>query len=78
MSFRLCPRCGEKTLNTEQVLNALSRRDNKTYICNRCGDDEALIDGGYKAVDVTERRFVERTSKPKPAVLRNNAGIIDD
>ena len=34
-----CPRCLRK-----ELLMALSRRDNKTSICSRCGQEEALID----------------------------------
>ena len=40
-----CPRCGEKKLVVVPLaLNCLSRRDNKTYICTRCGTEEALND----------------------------------
>jgi len=39
-----CPRCKQMKLHPEQVLNALSRRDNKTYICSPCGTDEAMVD----------------------------------
>jgi predicted RNA-binding Zn-ribbon protein involved in translation (DUF1610 family) len=39
----LCPRCGDK-LQQPEVRNALSRVDNKTYICNGCGDQEAMAD----------------------------------
>ena len=35
----VCPRCGR-----ERMLNALSRRDNKTMICLPCGTIEACID----------------------------------
>jgi hypothetical protein len=28
----------------EQALNALSRRDNKTFICSGCGTEEGLFD----------------------------------
>lgn len=31
-------------LRERQVMNSLSRRDNKTYICNLCGNAEALMD----------------------------------
>ena len=31
-------------METPLVVNALSRRDNKTYICSDCGTDEALFD----------------------------------
>jgi predicted RNA-binding Zn-ribbon protein involved in translation (DUF1610 family) len=41
-----CPRCGEERLWVGDMvaLNALSRSDNKTYICSPCGTDEAMID----------------------------------
>ena len=40
-----CPRCGEEKYRTDrEVMNALSRRDNKTYICSNCGTEEALLD----------------------------------
>lgn len=35
-----CPRCGGKI----KTYPALSRRDNKTYICSDCGQDEAMFD----------------------------------
>lgn len=44
-SFGPCPRCGELSYRTDrEVMNARSRRDNKTYICTPCGTDEALMD----------------------------------
>lgn len=39
-----CPRCGNSSLFQEKVLNALSRRDNKTYICPSCGTEESVFD----------------------------------
>lgn len=47
-----CPRCHRETMEDEQALNSLSRRDGETYICNTCGDEEALIDLG--SIDPTE------------------------
>jgi transposase-like protein len=40
----ICPRCKKNELNPVEVRNALSRRDNKTYICSDCGTDEAMFD----------------------------------
>jgi len=40
----ICPRCKVNELNPRLPGNALSRRDNKSYICPECGTDEALID----------------------------------
>jgi ribosomal protein S27AE len=39
-----CPRCGEMTMDPQGVKVSLSRRDNKTSVCNRCGEDEAFYD----------------------------------
>jgi predicted RNA-binding Zn-ribbon protein involved in translation (DUF1610 family) len=55
-TFTSCPRCGENTLRTDRpVMNALSRRDNKTYVCSSCGTSEALEDfmGGARQEWVT-------------------------
>lgn len=42
-TYTTCPRCGQETLRTDRVvMNALSRKDNKTYVCSPCGTDEAL------------------------------------
>lgn len=36
-----------------EVLNALSRKDNETYVCQSCGVDEAWINfRGGRAADV--------------------------
>lgn len=35
--MKKCPKCGEMKLHKNLPLNALSRRDNKTYICTDCG-----------------------------------------
>lgn len=40
----ICPKCNKNELNTNILKNALSRRDNKTYICNECATMEALED----------------------------------
>ncbi|HIK67972.1 MAG TPA: hypothetical protein EYF95_08395 [Flavobacteriales bacterium] len=41
-----CPRCKKERLwvGERVALNALSRSDNKTYICSPCGQDEAITD----------------------------------
>lgn len=42
--YERCPRCdGEQIARTF----ALSRRDNKTMICSKCGTSEAMEDAGY-------------------------------
>jgi len=40
----ICPRCNQVTLHPTQVMNALCRRDNKTYICSPCGRQQAMND----------------------------------
>jgi predicted RNA-binding Zn-ribbon protein involved in translation (DUF1610 family) len=40
----ICPRCKENELHPIEVMNSLSRKDNKTYICNDCGNEEAFED----------------------------------
>ena len=44
LSKVFCPRCGRPLMYKDQALNALSRRDNKTYICTSCGSSEAVKD----------------------------------
>ena len=39
-----CPRCQRNTLENPTGLNALSRKDNETYVCSPCGEDEAILD----------------------------------
>ncbi len=58
--MKQCPRCYQITLLDEPALNALSRRDNKTYICNDCGEEEALIDTGYGMIDEREKTFIKK------------------
>lgn len=38
-----CPVC-DGPMHEELVMNALSRRDNATYICSSCGKLEAMSD----------------------------------
>ena len=60
-----CPRCKEWKLHAEQALNSLSRRDDKTYICNACGDEEALIDlGSIDPTDI-EKEFIKTHKRSK-------------
>ena len=39
-----CPRCKKNELHADQPMNAVSRRDDKTYICSNCGTHEAMFD----------------------------------
>jgi RNA polymerase subunit RPABC4/transcription elongation factor Spt4 len=38
----ICPSCKVNPLHENEVMNPLSRKDNDTYICNECGQKEAL------------------------------------
>ncbi len=40
---KICPRCKSNYLREPITHNALSRVDNKTYICSPCGQTEAII-----------------------------------
>lgn len=52
-----CPRCHEETMRPIEVENALSRRDNHTYICSDCGTEEAFIDAGLMLSTDAEYNF---------------------
>jgi len=39
-----CPRCNLEELHQREAMNALSRRDNNTYICAPCGREEGMYD----------------------------------
>lgn len=41
---KMCPRCRDSVLHSAGVYNAVSRIDNETQICSRCGLDESLRD----------------------------------
>ena len=41
--MKKCPCCNKKTLNDENVMNSLSHIDDKTYICNACGQVESML-----------------------------------
>jgi hypothetical protein len=42
--MKKCPKCKINELHKEEVMNSLSRRDNKTYICSTCANIEAMED----------------------------------
>ena len=51
-----CPRCGKNYA----TYPAISRRDNKTEICSKCGTEEAMIDFGMISKDYKELEFLEK------------------
>lgn len=58
----VCPRCGMNTLATPLVHNSLSRYAD-VYICNECGDDEALSDYFGEPMPLEEWFAVKVVSK---------------
>ena len=56
---KTCPRCGEPRMNEDPGVNALSRRDNKTYICPPCGTGEAMHDFNLALMGANESRWLE-------------------
>jgi len=67
MSKKLCPRCKTNYYDTAKPVTfpALSRRDNKTYICPECGEKETLIDAGIVSEDKQEIEFKAAIAKVK-------------
>ena len=65
MTYLICPRCDEPCRGHP----ALSRRDNKTYICSDCGNAEAMNDHTRDPFEigienlVIEKRFHKRIGK---------------
>lgn len=59
--MKICPRCNREY----DGYPALSRRDNKTDICDACGTEEALIDAGYMEETENEIRFLEKINREK-------------
>lgn len=51
-----CPRCGRYTMNKRATLNALSRHAD-VYICEGCGQDEALRDMAGKVLPLKNWSF---------------------
>ena len=48
--MEMCPRCGRETdIQRLPLRQALSRKDNETYICSSCGTDEAMLDLSARA-----------------------------
>jgi len=64
--MKVCPRCKKLKLEDDDVLNSLSHRDGKTYICNDCGVEESFIDLGMVLPTEIENRFVAKLSCSKP------------
>jgi len=42
VTYKQCPGCGQFKLYPVEKMNALSRKDNKTYVCADCGTLEGF------------------------------------
>ena len=58
----VCPRCGKNTLATPLINNPMSRYAD-VYICDECGDDEALSDYCGEPMPLEEWVAVKVVSK---------------
>lgn len=67
-----CPRCREYTLHPTEVMNALCRRDNKTYICSPCGSEQAMEDYAKREVKSERVPLVNLDSPVVQSVLLDN------
>lgn len=58
-----CPRCGADAMDETLTRNALSRKDNQTYVCSPCGTSEAFLEDpwpgypGRVSDEVAYKRF---------------------
>ena len=60
--YEMCPRCRVHELSEHP---AVSRTDNKTYVCPSCGTDEALIQFSQRMAMLDyEERFYRHLRKP--------------
>ena len=60
--MKKCPKCGKEY---ERLL-ALSRKDNKTMICDECGVKEALDDAGIGEKDPNRADILKAVRRPSP------------
>jgi len=58
-------------MQDEQVLNALSRRDNETYICSDCGVQEAMFDWEINEEKKAERMWLTKIEEEAEAMARH-------
>ena len=65
--MKKCPCCDKMSLADEDVINSLSHVDNKTYICNDCGQKESFIHLNTEGIDQIDMdiyfRFKTRLGK---------------
>jgi predicted RNA-binding Zn-ribbon protein involved in translation (DUF1610 family) len=86
VNYIQCPRCGKDRLHPIPMMNALSRRDNKTYICSPCGSHEAVLDAARNdpAVVMQMLEFMDDIDQPLDLTLQQeltswvNKELLDD
>ena len=61
--MKICPCCDKKSLNDDPIMNSLSHIDNKTYICNDCGQKESFITTSPHMVDEVDIEIYQRWKK---------------
>lgn len=68
--MRKCPRCKE---NYEEY-PSLSRHDNETDICSKCGTEESMIDAGFMDMTDMEFEFIQSIARKQAvaALLRGD------
>ena len=44
LDWNKCPRCRVNDMMHPEEINALSRMNNRSYVCSACGEDEAMLD----------------------------------
>jgi len=62
METKINTRCKKNKLEDVEVRYALSRRDNKTYICSNCGTEEGLFDFTRSQGKFTEEQIQQERS----------------
>jgi transposase len=70
MTERICPRCGRKY---DRNFSALSRMDNKTWICPDCGTVEALENWAGTYVPSTEVYWDDDTDQARAMRVRQDS-----
>jgi ribosomal protein L37AE/L43A len=70
----LCKRCKKNYWSTkiQGDYPALSRRDNKVWICSECGQAEAMFDFWYSSTSESFKKSLKVAKEEESAWLHNN------
>lgn len=71
-NVRICPRCGENSMERNIYRNALSRRE-RVYICPSCGISEAVEDMMKSKDEKFQSLPVDRWFEVKKRIKEKNA-----